>query len=210
MGLEASGASTNPAAALTDSILSELGSAIRAQPLLGKATTLHVGPALRRIPRPSSLGGAGTILLSDEKGDVGDPELVDPAHGDLHLSPGSPAIYAGLAGPLLPGESQTDLEGQPRIEDGNGDGIGQRDIGAIEAPALVPTVTSKSTPPAAISQRAERRETASRPSSAPRIHRERGRQSPADGQRSPSRVSPCLPSLHGSHARNTDRPDPPG
>ncbi len=143
VGLEASASTTNPFAILTDSILWELTNAIRAQPLAGKSTSLHLA-RLADDPATLQLGGAGTLLLADDQGNVGDPKLVDPAHGDLHLAPDSPAIDAGLAGPMLPGESMTDLEGAPRVMDGNGDGVAQRDIGAVESPSLVPVIAAKS------------------------------------------------------------------
>lgn len=56
----------------------------------------------------------------------GDPRFVDPATGDYHLRPDSPAIDAGEPGGLEPGESPTDLDGNPRIAGG------RRDLGAYE------------------------------------------------------------------------------
>ena len=143
VGLEAGANTTNPSATLTDSILWELTNAIRTQTLAGKTTSLHLA-RLAEDPSTLQFNGAGTLILADDKGNVGDPKLVDPARGDLHLSPDSPAIDAALAGPVLPGESTTDLEGAPRVVDGNGDGIAQRDIGAVESPSLVPAIAAKS------------------------------------------------------------------
>lgn len=63
-----------------------------------------------------------------------DPHLVNPSApgDDYHLSVGSPAIDAGdNAAPALP---SADLDGRPRIADGNGDGVGTVDLGAYEAP----------------------------------------------------------------------------
>jgi serine protease len=61
-----------------------------------------------------------------------DPLFVNPAAGDYHLRPGSPSIDAGDNAALnLP---ETDIEGNPRITDGNGDGVAVVDMGAYEAP----------------------------------------------------------------------------
>jgi hypothetical protein len=66
-----------------------------------------------------------------------DPAFVNPA-SDFHLQMGSPLIDAGTPGPLGGGESATDLDGNPRLADGNGDGIARRDLGAFERAAPSP------------------------------------------------------------------------
>lgn len=78
--------------------------------LIGRDTVFH------------SVGRDGTI--------TGDPRFVDAAAGDFRLRSGSPAIDAGSnAAPLLP---DLDLDGRPRIQDGNADGTAVVDIGAFE------------------------------------------------------------------------------
>ena len=114
VGLQASANTTNPAVVLTDSILWELANAIRAQPLLGKTTTLHLG-RLAEDPVTLALGGPGTLLSTDEGGQRRRSETPRPGPWrPPSLDPDSPAIDAGLAGPVLPGESTTDLEGAPQ------------------------------------------------------------------------------------------------
>jgi hypothetical protein len=84
-----------------------------------------------------------------------DPALLFEAGGFLglgwHLLPNSPAIDTGAAGPLAGGQSTTDLDGNPRLLDGNADCVERRDKGAYEVtgqggcPQPAPTPTS---PPA--------------------------------------------------------------
>jgi hypothetical protein len=74
---------------------------------------------------PTPLGSGGNVNV--------DPLFVNRSAGDYHLRPGSPLIDAGdNSAPDLP---TTDLDGKPRIQDGNGDGIPVVDMGAYEAPA---------------------------------------------------------------------------
>jgi hypothetical protein len=59
------------------------------------------------------------------------PMFVNPA-SDFHLQMTSPLIDAGTPGPLGGSESPTDLDGNPRLVDGNGDNTARRDLGAYE------------------------------------------------------------------------------
>jgi hypothetical protein len=60
-----------------------------------------------------------------------DPLFVDAAGGDYHLQAGSPCIDAG-SNSLLPEGMATDLDGNPRIVDGDGDVTATVDMGAYE------------------------------------------------------------------------------
>jgi parallel beta-helix repeat protein len=64
-----------------------------------------------------------------------DPLFVDIASGDYHLQEGSLCIDAGTNN--APGLPETDFDGNPRIIDGNGDGIEIVDIGAYESDVVV-------------------------------------------------------------------------
>jgi len=77
-----------------------------------------------------------------------DPLFVDPVAGDYHLGAGSPAIDVGdNNAPDLP---VTDFEGDPRILDGNMDGLAVVDMGYDEFwspwwPTITPTATATPT-----------------------------------------------------------------
>jgi hypothetical protein len=89
--------------------------------------------------------GPGTTTLTEPEPNIdADPLFVDALAGNYQLSDGSPAIDAAYSPPLAPDESPTDLLGAPRIQDGNGDGIAARDMGAFEH-AAVPLVTTTTT-----------------------------------------------------------------
>ena len=71
-----------------------------------------------------------------------DPLFVDPAHGDLHLQAGSPAIDAGTNTFSLPGTTNNlvpsfDLDNNPRPVDGDGDGDATTDMGASSSSPLL-------------------------------------------------------------------------
>jgi parallel beta-helix repeat protein len=79
-------------------------------------------------------GGSYSGICADQTGQSGnissDPLFFNPAGGDFHLKQGSLAIDAGNnSAPDLP---QTDYDGNPRITDGNNDGVATVDLGAFE------------------------------------------------------------------------------
>lgn len=73
---------------------------------------------------------AGTISCGAEKGNsAGSPAALFVPGDDWHLRPGSPAVDSGAGRDAL---SATDLDGAPRVADGNGDGTAAIDRGAYE------------------------------------------------------------------------------
>jgi hypothetical protein len=80
-----------------------------------------------------------------------------------HLLPSSPAIDTGAPGPLAGGQSTTDLDGNPRLLDGNADCVERRDKGAYEVtgqagcPQPSPTSTPAPTTQAPLQQPAKKK-----------------------------------------------------
>jgi hypothetical protein len=83
-------------------------------------------------------GDAATVTYSDVQGGYAgtgninaDPLFVDPNNGNIRLTAGSPCIDAGDPNFVsTPGE--TDLDGNKRVWDGNGDSVAVVDMGAYE------------------------------------------------------------------------------
>jgi hypothetical protein len=70
---------------------------------------------------------------TDSSGNIdADPLFVNATAGNLHLGPGSPCIDKGDNN-AIPAGITTDLDGNPRIVDGNDDGSADVDMGAYEA-----------------------------------------------------------------------------
>jgi hypothetical protein len=87
-----------------------------------------------------NLAGDPEFLRDPDPGPDGDWDGVDDDYGDLHLGAGSPAVDSGTNSAIsLP----TDLDSNPRIVDGDGDGTATVDMGAYEFqtyPLYVPIV----------------------------------------------------------------------
>ena len=75
----------------------------------------------------TDIGGSGSYIHVNDRS--GDPAFVDPANGDYHLLPSSPAIDRGV-----PAEVAVDVDNQPRPNPSTG----LPDLGADEYWPLVP------------------------------------------------------------------------
>ena len=77
---------------------------------------------------------SGSASVSEPEPDIdADPQFTSDLLGEFGLRAGSPAIDSAYSPPLTADESATDLAGNPRVVDGNGDGVAARDMGAYEA-----------------------------------------------------------------------------
>jgi hypothetical protein len=103
--------------------------------IFGNADDLH--PVLLPIQISNSLIEDGTF--EGLFGNFAGTPLVDQ---DYRLIQGSIGIDAG--DPTVVGLGTTDLEGQPRIQDGNGDGVARVNVGALET---VPACTQAAVEP---------------------------------------------------------------
>ena len=77
---------------------------------------------------PQAPNGTATTSFDGVLVDV-DPQFLDPANGNFALRGGSPVVDKGQPGSAGPA---VDLNGDPRVVDGDGNGTRVRDLGAYE------------------------------------------------------------------------------
>jgi hypothetical protein len=96
-------------------------------------------------PLDDELYGANANISRANVTNVGDARFADPLLGDYHLLSNSPLIDAGdpAAG------AGTDMDGKPRLVDGNADGTARRDMGAFEYQTGLPDPGAPPPPPPA-------------------------------------------------------------
>lgn len=138
------------AVTLRDSILSGLKQPLRCTEDNGQSENTVT------LERTNVTGGdADENTCADGAGDPGiaktavtavDPRFVDPGAGDFHLAAGSPLIDAGPTAAALPGLGASDLDGAPRLTDGDGDGVARLDLGAFEFQRPKPAAPPEDTP----------------------------------------------------------------
>ena len=132
---------------LVDSVISGYPKSIVRQTAVAGARTDLTTDHSAYAPITDTGTVAGT-LSENARLSIADPGFLDPAHGDLHLRTDSPLVDAGSSGPG--GGSATDLAGQPRVADGNGDCTAVRDIGAYELQlpphSCTPTIVTVTVP----------------------------------------------------------------
>jgi len=85
-------------------------------------------------------GGGCTDQTGANSNISADPLFIDPAGGNYNLQVSSPVIDVGTnAAPKLP---SVDINGDPRVADGDGNGVAVVDIGAVEFSDVVPPETT--------------------------------------------------------------------
>jgi hypothetical protein len=114
---------------LTNSIIRGVSTALDAgAPAAGTGQASVAASYSDYDPSGNSTFGANASIAQANVSHVGDGGFADAADGDYHLRPGSPLLDAGD-----PATAQgLDLDGNPLVADGNGDGIARRDLGAFE------------------------------------------------------------------------------
>ena len=137
---------------LTNSIIRGFSTALDAStPAAGNGKATVATSYSDYDPAGNSTFGPNAFLDETNVSNFGDAGFVDAAGGDYHLRPGSPLLDAGD-----PTTAQgLDLDGNPLVADGNGDGTARRDLGAFELPGTGATQQGggqPAAPPAADTQ----------------------------------------------------------
>ncbi|HZN87612.1 MAG TPA: hypothetical protein VFB44_01420 [Thermoleophilaceae bacterium] len=86
--------------------------------------------------------GGNEDIAETNVSNVGDAGFVDAVAGDYRLRAGSALIDSG--DPIT--QQGLDLDGNPLVMDGNGDGLARRDLGAYELPPALPPAAGDAPP----------------------------------------------------------------
>ena len=130
---------------MTNSIIRGVSRALSAVPANGAGQARITASYSDYDPSGNVTEGAKASISEMSVSNVGDAGFVDAAGNDYHLLPGSPLIDTG--DPAVP--QGLDLDGNPLVADGNGDGGARRDLGAFE---LQPAPAGGGQPPAGAGQ----------------------------------------------------------
>jgi hypothetical protein len=135
------GAGAPRTVAVSDSIIAGFPNAV-IRPTFGGESNVsldHSAYDASTIEDANNNGGTGSVTQTNALG--ASFGFVDPA-ADFRLRDDSPLVDAGdPAGPVAD-ESQTDVDGDSRVLDGDGDGTARSDVGAFEHGAVAPPPSS--------------------------------------------------------------------
>ncbi len=126
--VEALVAGQTASASITDTVIHGPATALKRSAVANSTANLTTSYDAYAAGNYTGIGTGATTQLTPPV--TGDPGFDAPA--DPHVGEGSPLIDAESPGGLSAGEPTTDLDGNPRILDGNHDCVFRRDIGAYE------------------------------------------------------------------------------
>jgi hypothetical protein len=137
---------------LQDSIISGPATALQRNAVAGATANLNTSYDDYAAGAYTGTGSGSTAQSGPPL--AADPMFVNPSDRNYRLSQNSPLIDAGTPGPLQPGEPATDLDGAPRLLNGQASlvksqamCVARRDIGAYEvSPSFVPVFGTTVTP----------------------------------------------------------------
>jgi hypothetical protein len=149
-GLAVNAVDATASGSLNDSIVRTPGHALWRICNPGQTSTLTAdyNAFLPGATFDDTLAGSGSLNNTNRRTDG--PGFVDEGAGDLRVGFGSPMVDSG--NPAGPASPTTDLNGDPRVVDGNGDGTARRDLGAFEYQRRPPVATAAVTPASALEQ----------------------------------------------------------
>lgn len=113
---------------IRDSIFHALSTDLRVEAGAGANARIPIDHSNYDPAKVSATGAGSAQVVPGASNVLVNPGFVDGAAADFRLRADSPLVDRGFPG----AGSTSDLDGQPRPNDGNGDGTAVRDIGAFE------------------------------------------------------------------------------